>query len=147
MTLADISEVVPCYEDDFVLWAERQVELLRLQRLDKVDIPRLIEEIVGIIARDRHELRRRLDALITLLMNWEYQPDCRTRGMKVMLAEQRFRLADLLEFSPSLRDSLPKLVPNAYQHAVALTSISTGIDRDFFAKDCPFSLAEILEQP
>jgi hypothetical protein len=47
------------YEQDLMLWYERQVELLRERRFDQLDLANLIEELEGTVKSHRRELASR----------------------------------------------------------------------------------------
>ena len=49
--------------------------------------------------------------------------------------------------SPSLRAYIGSVLPQAYRHAAKMAATQTGIAIDSVPKVCPFSLADILEQP
>jgi len=145
MTLADISEAVPRYEDDFVLWAETQAVLLQRRQFNDLDIANLTEEIASMVGHERRALKHRLEILLAHLLKCEHQPDHHTRSWDSTIIEQRERIADILADSPSLRAHLSDVLPRAYQHAAKIAAAQTGIPRFSFPKDCPYSLAEILE--
>ena len=147
MTLADISEATPRYEDDFVLWAQRQAELLRARQFSTLDIANLSEEVMSMVGHERRALKHRLEVLITHLLKCELQPGSHTRSWDSTILEQRERIADILADSPSLRADMSSVLPQAYQHAAKMAAAQTGVAIDGFPKVCPFSLAEILEQP
>lgn len=145
MPLADISEAVPRYEDDFVLWAETQAAVLRRRQFNALDIANLTEEIASMVGHERRALKHRLEILLAHLLKCEHQPERHTRSWDSTIIEEREQIADILTDSPGLRAHLSDVLPRAYQHAANMAAAQTGIPRGSFAKDCPYSLAEILE--
>jgi hypothetical protein len=60
--------------------------------------------------------------------------------------EQRGRLAQLLEASPSLVPFARAVVAEKYSRAVRLASAETGLPINQFPGECPFSLDQVLDQ-
>lgn len=56
------------YDDDFALWIERQVSLLRARQVEQLDIDHLVGEREGMIGRDRRELVGRLKVMLQHLL-------------------------------------------------------------------------------
>ena len=55
-------------------------------------------------------------------------------------------LLDLLEDSPSLRHEMENKIVKAYERSRLMAENETGIDKNAFPADCPFSLAQILDK-
>lgn len=68
------------YESDFFGWPRRQSELPRTGRFEEVDTEHPIEEIEAMGRSERQQLTRRLEILLTHLLQWRYQPDFRGRS-------------------------------------------------------------------
>ena len=52
------------YEQDFYLWVQKTVELLKKGQLEQLDIENLIEEVDSMGKSQRKELKTRLTVLI-----------------------------------------------------------------------------------
>jgi hypothetical protein len=61
------------------------------------------------------------------------------------LREQRRQAAKLLKESPSLRPQLPALIDEAYPDALADALDETGLPRQNFPPDSPFTVAQVLD--
>lgn len=61
------------YEQDFYLWINKNIELLKQGRFAELDIDILIDELDNMAKRDRRELISRLMILIAHLLKWEFQ--------------------------------------------------------------------------
>jgi hypothetical protein len=80
----------------------------------------LIEEIEALAGRDRRELKKRLEVLLYHLLKRLYvlSPEA-YRGWESTIREQRRRLQDLLDQSPSLRDYFMDVLPVSWANALA----------------------------
>ena len=63
------------YENDFLLWIEQQVELLRTRKFEQLDLNNIIEEMESVGKSLRRALGSRLKVLLMHLLQCEYQPD------------------------------------------------------------------------
>ncbi len=68
------------YDKDFYAWTQQQVELLKAQQWNQVDIENLIEELDSLGKQQRQELRNRLGVLLGHLLKWHYQPEARSKS-------------------------------------------------------------------
>lgn len=110
------------YDQDFVAWLDDTVIKLKQQRFEQIDLESLIEEIEGLAARDRRELRNRLEVLLSHLLKRLYLnlPND-YRGWESTIREQRRQLRILLSQSPSLRNYWVEVFPTAWQAALSDT--------------------------
>ena len=134
------------YEQDFVLWLEHQAALLRAGRLEEVDAARIAEELEDMARSDRRELRSRIETLLLHLLKWDHQPRRRSRSWRASIVEQRIRIADLLEDSPSLRQGLSAILPRAYRAAVQRAVAETGLAPEAFPRALPYDQEAVLRQ-
>ena len=132
------------YEDDFVLWVEAQAELLQKRDFAHLDIANLLDELSDMTGHLRRELKSRMIVLLHHLLKRHVQPARLGKSWKGTIREQRREIATLLEQSPSLRQTLPKVVAYAYPHAVINASDDTGFVSDRFPAECPWTVEEIL---
>jgi hypothetical protein len=71
------------YEDDIVLWSERQGSLLRRRAAGELvndaefDWPNIAEEIESMGRAEQDQLTNRLAVLLAHLLKWRFQPDPR----------------------------------------------------------------------
>ncbi len=59
------------YDQDYCLWVENTVELLRKGELSKLDIPNLIEEIEDMSKREKKALESNLEILLMHLLKYK----------------------------------------------------------------------------
>lgn len=133
------------YDQDFTAWCDETARLLRAGRFTDVDVQNLIEEVEAMAGNQRREVSSRLRVLIVHLLKWDKQPGKRSTSWISTLATQRDDLEDVLEQSPSLRRTLQDAVTKMYPRAVRLASIQTGLPKNVFPPECPYSLDQILD--
>ncbi|MEQ8758087.1 MAG: DUF29 domain-containing protein [Coleofasciculus sp. G1-WW12-02] len=133
------------YETDFYAWTQEQASLLRQQQWSQLDLGNLIEEIESLGKQQRQELRNRLTVLIGHLLKWEYQPQRRSRSWLATIRLQRLDVSELLEENPSLKPYLEEALQKAYAKGVLLAVGETELPIRTFPAECPYNLAEILE--
>lgn len=132
------------YEEDLVAWAEEQAKLLRAGDALALDLVNLAEEIESLGASERRELRRRLARLLQHLLKWSYQPELQSRSWMATLREQRDEIDAILATSPSLRRSLPDLLPHAFRLGRSWAEAETGLLK--LPAVCPWMVEEVLAQ-
>ena len=132
------------YDQDLLAWAERQAALLRGGRIEALDTANLIEELEAMAASRRRKLKRRLRVLLMHLLKWDFQLRRRSRSWASTIAEQRARIEDLLEESPSLRRELAATARSAYPQALQRAAIETGLPCQSFPTDLPYGLDRIM---
>jgi hypothetical protein len=132
------------YEIDFYAWTEEQAELLKNKTWDELDLPNLIEEIESLGRQERQELRNRLGVLLGHLLKWQYQSSNRGNSWLATIREQRTRTRLVLEDNPSLKPYVLEAI--AYHLAQDLAVRETGMDYDTFPAECPYTIAQILEE-
>ena len=133
------------YDTDFFAWTQEQVRVLRDRRFDDLDLEHLIEEVEGVGAFEKREIRSRLTILLSHLLKWTYQPHFRSASWTSTIAEQRDALADLVETSPSLQGYLLTAVAKSYSAARNQASRETGMTPAVFPKKLPFAARDVLD--
>lgn len=134
------------YELDFADWCRRQAALARAGRLAELDAEHIAEELEGLARADRHQIENRLIVLLAHLLKYAYQPDCRSGSWRATIREQRRRIAQLLEASPSLAPHPAAVLDRAYAEAREDAADETGLAIEAFPEACPFALADILDR-
>jgi hypothetical protein len=133
------------YDTDFYVWCHEQARLVRERRFAELDIENVAEELESMGRSDKHQIRSRLEVLIAHLIKWKYQPGARKPGWRAPILEQRQRIADLIQDSPSLKSFPLSIALSAYTAARLAASKETGIDFTLFPEECPFSAEQILD--
>jgi hypothetical protein len=133
------------YEKDFYAWTQEQAKLLLEGKWDGLDVANLVEEIESLGKQQRQKLRNRLGVLLGHLLKWEFQSSKRSKKWFITLREQRRRIRDLLQESPSLKPYLPEALQKAYEDGVDLAVRETPLsDRDL-PSACPYTLEQVLD--
>ncbi|MEB3120017.1 MAG: DUF29 domain-containing protein [Snowella sp.] len=133
------------YEQDFNLWLEETVNLLKNRQLDQLDYDNLIEEIESMGKRDKHALESNLEKILMHLLKWQYQKDKRSNSWRYTIIEHRNRLKKDFRDSPSLKRYFDDVLEDCYQTARKFASEETGLDIKTFPVDLPFKKENILD--
>lgn len=133
------------YEHDIHAWTEQTAELLRQRQFQELDIEHLVEELEAMGRRDRQELVSRLKILLAHLLEWQYQSAHRCSSWRGSILEQRLRIRDLLQDSPSLKSLLPASAIAAYADGAKLASKETGLPLAQFPEALPYAVDLLLE--
>jgi hypothetical protein len=139
------------YDLDFFEWTQQNADLLRKRCLSEIDVDNLAEEVADMGKRDRREMDSYLTRLILHLLKWQMQPALRygASGRSSWLnsiVHSRVMLEKIFGQSPSLKRLAEESLPRDYPAAVREASVQTGLDRKRFPQDCPYSLAQLLDQ-
>jgi hypothetical protein len=135
------------YAQDFYAWTQQQAELLRSGKVDELDVENLLEEIESLGRQERQELRNRLGVLLGHLLKWRYQPEARSRSWTGTIREQRQEIKRHLRENPSLKPYLLEAIEIGYEKGLTLLERETPVDLSQVPLTCPFSAAEIFEEP
>jgi hypothetical protein len=130
------------YEQDLVAWAEQQASLLRAGRFAAIDAANLAEQIESLGASERRELRNRLARVLQHLLKWQYQPGFRSSSWATAIRVQRDELAAVLDDSPSLRRTLPDILPRAYALGRGWAMQETGLLD--LPEACPWTVEQVV---
>jgi predicted nucleotidyltransferase len=95
----------PLYDEDIALWVEGQGAALRAGDVAALDLPNLIEELEGLTKRDERALGSQLKRIMAHLLKQRSQPERASRSRVGSIENGREEIADILEQSPSLRDT------------------------------------------
>ena len=133
------------YESDFHLWTVAQAKALRTGEVALLDVAHLAEELEALGRSEKHEIASRLKIILVHLLKWQTQPERRSRSWQVTLLVQRQEIAERMEASPSLRAYPAEILRKQYRAALCLAAAETGLPEAEFAKDCPFTIAEVLD--
>ncbi|MEB3191071.1 MAG: DUF29 domain-containing protein [Snowella sp.] len=136
------------YEQDFYLWIQETVELLKKGNLAQLDLENLIEEVDSMGKSQRKELKTRLTVLIEHLLKlqyWTAEKDYNGRGWRNTIVEQRRQIAYTLADSPSLKSILNDIFLDCYQDARNDTLRKYQLPSNLFPQESPFSLVEVLD--
>ena len=131
------------YDDDFVLWLQEAVTLLRAQQYHEVDWPHLLDEIESIVAYERRDLDRYFTRRFHIKLGLACQGRATTDTIRRLLVGtfEANMLEGILEDNPSLRPRLTTILPAIYtryrtKHAWLHSRLPV---------DCPWTVDQILD--
>jgi hypothetical protein len=133
------------YEADFYAWTQEQARLLRERRWNDLDLENLVDEVESVGRSDKRQIESRLEVLMAHLLKWKFQPGRRGESWTGTIFEQRGRLQDLIDDSPSLRNFFRAQVLDRYLAARLLASKEAGIAFGLFPEECPFTPEQVLD--
>lgn len=133
------------YEVDYFAWTQSQLEALRMQRVDDLDMQNLAEEIGDLGISVKREIKSRLLVLLVHLLKWKYQPNNQSNSWKGSISEQRNEISSELRASPSLKSYPASVLAKQYAVARLNASGETGLELNRFPELCPFSIGETLD--
>jgi hypothetical protein len=129
--------------------------LLKQGRFEALDIGHLVEELENMGRRDRQEVGQspedttgpsaQLKILLGHLLKWQHQPTHRSSSYLGSILEQRLRIRDLLQDSPSLQPYLAEAMGKAYADGARLASKETGLPLGHFPEGLPYRLDHLLD--
>ncbi len=134
------------HKTDYYGWLMHNISLLHQKKFSEVDMDHITEELIDMGGSIRGELGSRLTTLLCHLLKWKYQPRLRGNSWKRTLIEQRLRIARLIEKNPSLKPVIPQEVEEAYEDALKLATLETGIEKKKFPAVCPFTFEQCLDE-
>lgn len=135
------------YDQDFYAWTQQQVDLLKAGQWEQVDMENLIEEIESLGKQQRQELENRLGVLLGHLLKWRYQPEDRNKSWFYTIREQRQEIQRQVRKNPSLKPYMSEAIEVGYEKGLNLVGKETPLDPDQLPQVCPFSEAEIFDEP
>jgi len=133
------------YDRDFYAWTQEQAILLQKHNWEQIDLANLIEEIQTLGRQERKELRNRLGVLLGHLLKWQFQPQRRSNSWVATIKEQRRRIIDLLEESPSLQSYLEEALQVGYADGIDLAVQETNLPYETFPTFSPYTLEQALD--
>lgn len=133
------------YEQDFYLWIEETIQLLKAEKFLELDRNNLIEELESMGRSEKRAIESNLRVLLMHLLKYQYQPERRSKSWISTIIEHRIRINKELKASPSLKGYLEQIFDETYQEARLLASVETGLTLDVFPLTCSLTSERILE--
>ena len=133
------------YETDFYAWTLEQSRLLKDGDLQNLDIINLVEEVESLGKQQRQELENRLAILLGYFLQWDYQPDRRSKSWKATIREQRRAAQKLIKQNPSLKPYLQEAIADAYESGLDLVVRETPLDYPELPQACAYTLAQLFD--
>ncbi|BCP52460.1 hypothetical protein K32_10770 [Kaistia sp. 32K] len=133
------------YEDDLNLWLLEQIELLRQKRINEVDLPNLIEELEDMGSEQRHALESSYRLVISHLLKWHHQPEQRSSSWEITIFRERANIERREKRSRSLKADAGWIVADIYRYALREAAIETGLPRESFPAECPWTIEQLRD--
>jgi hypothetical protein len=131
------------FETDETAWLEEMSKLVKNRCFEQFDYLNLSEFLLDMAKRDKREVMSRLTTLLTHLLKWDYQPRKRSRSWEATIIVQKQDLEELLE-SQTLKNHSLEILPKAYAKAIRRASAETGLNKNRFPAQCPYSVDQLL---
>lgn len=134
------------YEQDFYLWLEQTVKLLKENNFSALDRDNLIEELESLGRSEKRAIESNLRVLLMHLLKYQYQSSHRSNSWLATIQEHRIRINKELKVSPSLKRYFEQVFQETYQDSRKLASLETGLPLENFPVNCPFTPEQGLNQ-
>lgn len=132
------------YEQDYYLWLETTVRLLRERQLSALDIDNLLAEIEDMGRSEKRAVYSNLKILLMHLLKYSYQPEKRSNSWRASIVEHRQRIKKAFKESPTLQPYLTEIFNECYQDARELAVAEMGLVIDAFPVEPSFTAEESL---
>jgi hypothetical protein len=142
----DATSIGASYERDFYAWSLEQARLIREGRWDCVDRENVAEEIESLSREQFDRLARTLSVLLAQMLQWDHQPDRRSRSRMLSISKQRLEVDDILADNPSLKLRIAEAVVRAYRWARLEAVKDTDIDDATIPETCRYSWDDIISR-
>jgi len=131
------------YDDDIVLWSERQAELLRQHAAaarwnDQIDWPNIIDEVETVGRSERAALRSHIAVVLEHLIKLLASPAADPRnGWKTSIRRARIAIGRNLKDNPSLRPAVAAMIADETPSAreLAASTLAEHGERPLLAID------------
>ena len=133
------------HDRDFYGWVEQQCAALQERDSARLDWEGLQEDVAALGRQEYRELVSRLGVLLRHLLQWQLQPERRSRSWFLSVREQRRAIARLLEQNPSLTSRLTDAIEDGFQAAVDLVLRETTLGLRSLPEVSPWSLQQALD--
>ncbi|AFY33075.1 DUF29 domain-containing protein [Calothrix sp. PCC 7507] len=133
------------YEQDFYLWIQTTIELLKQGQLTELDLENLIEEIATMGRSEKKALRSNLEVVLMHLLKYQYQAEKRSGSWRATIREHRKRIKETFAESPSLKPYFYQVFGGCYEDARLLAADETELQIATFPEQSPFTPEQVLD--
>jgi hypothetical protein len=135
-------------EQDFHGWLLDQAAALRQRDYESVDWENLAEEIEGMAAQQRRELKSRLVTLLVHLLKLQFEPGeiWRHNGWRNSVVEARRQILFILEDSPGVfQGKRDEMVAGCYRLARKDAARVAALSLSIFPEVCPWNYEQMMD--
>lgn len=132
--------------DDYLIWLNHQIELLRARKFEQLDLDDLIDELDDMGRSRKKELKIRLTVLVKHLLKCKVQPDHICGSWLGTLNEQRTAIRSLLEDAHSIGKLASEYLQLTYSDAVSEAVEDTTLPISCFPAELPLSPQQVLDR-
>ena len=144
---ASYSEGRTRYADDLYTWVQEQVALLRAGRVGALDLENIAEELSDVGSEQSDKLESAIDVLLAHALEWDHQPERRSRSWSLTIAEQRVRIDKQSRKKPGLKSRIAEAVRDGYRLGQIRGAREMKRALKSLPAECPYSRDEILNRP
>lgn len=135
------------HDSDLYTWVQEQTALLRAGRVEALDLDNIAEELSDVGLNEYYRLQSAVEIIILHVINWDHQPERRTRSWALSIAEHRERALIQLRKSPGLKSSLEEVQQDAFRLARLGAVRQMKRPQETLPTDCPYAWDDILNRP
>jgi Domain of unknown function DUF29 len=132
--------------EDFYSWLMQQAEHVRTGNWEAVDHENLAEELESLGREQFNKLESALRVLMMHMLSWDYQPGLRSRSWALSIEVERIGIDNILSDNPGLRPRIAEAIERAYHGARIEAANETGLEKDEFPQECPYSWDDLVER-
>ncbi|MEB3310483.1 MAG: DUF29 domain-containing protein [Snowella sp.] len=142
-----MEKTVTEYDQDFLIWTQKQAEYLRKGHWEQLDVNHLIEELEALGRSEQREFSSYFQRLVMHLLKWDYQPERRTASWEITIANCRDKIQDCLEDTPSLRRFLEDQdwIEKYYKRSRRDAAKETKQPIESFPNYFPYTIEQVLD--
>jgi hypothetical protein len=134
------------YEIDSYLWLEETIKILKTKNLEYLDLDNLIEELESLGRSDFNKVRSLLRQIIIHLLLLEYWQQEYQRNYRHWESEIIAFRDDLNHnLTASLKNKLTLDLEEIYLVALKFVIKKTGLSKNLFPDNSPYSLQQLLD--
>ncbi len=134
------------YEQDFYLWVQENLKLLKNKEYESVDWENLLEEIEGIARSLRVAMLKQMEGIMEHLYKWEnFKDHPEAYDWVEEISKARRELRDLFEDSPSLKAIAQGKDTMGRAWKLSVRAMMRWFKSHSFPQECPYTFQQIME--
>lgn len=134
------------YQTDYLAWYEATLELIKCNRLDKLDLDSLSEVLKDLVRDTKRSGASFLEQIIRHLLMIQYWKTEREYNYRHWGGEVvNFRNQLEIDMTSNLHKYLEANLDKIYQRALKYVIIKTGLKKEIFPDKCPYTLEQLID--